>query len=285
MAVLESYFEYTICMLRNAYRWTVRCVLGITLAFFSVPTISLAASLPAARDVAVVPGATAEVEIPITNSGTADNVFSLLLLSASFQTGIEQPQLEELSSNIGAWISLSSPSISVPSQTSVPITLTVHPPINFMPQTLIVAVVAAEKLDGEITLVHGAATLVFVSVGDVAPQGACESFLQDASGAAQLSLSNSGRGILYDNGEIILRGMFGMRLGSASSNPSFHRVPSGQTRTWQVSLPTIPWWAMGPLSYSIDDAQLREHPCDEIDAGARWLPLFGVGIGFLGIVI
>ncbi|MEK7632957.1 MAG: hypothetical protein AAB473_04165 [Patescibacteria group bacterium] len=271
-------------MVGNIHGSIVRYAAGIALALFGIPSLSFAASLPATRDVVVAPGSTVDVEIPITNSGPADIDFSLLLLSASFQPGVEQPQLEQLSPAFTSWITLSSSSIFVPSGASLPVMLAVHPPENALSQTVTLAVVAAEKLDGDISLIHGSAALVFVSVGDVSPQGSCESFVQSPSGEGRVSLSNSGRGILYDNGEIILRGMFGIRLGSTSSNPLFHRVPPGQTRTWQVSLPTIPWWAMGSFSYSLRDAQLSEHPCADIDAGTRWLPLFGIGIAAFGVV-
>ena len=268
-------------MLENICGSIVRYTLGIalTLVAIVVPAISFAASLPATRDAIVLPGESKDVEIPIVNSGAVDVEYSLLLLSASFQRGMEQPQLEQLSSDIASWISLSSSFVHVPSGMSGSSTLSVHPPRDAAPRAFTVAVVATEKIVGEISLIHGAATLVFISVGDVSAHGICESFLQDTPDSAHLSLTNDGRGILYDNGEITLRGMFGIRLGSSPSNPLFHRVPSGQTRTWQVSLPTIPWWAVGPLSYTVDDTQLRERPCSDIGAGVRWLPLLVVGIG------
>lgn len=263
----------------------IGCTLGAALALFFAPKISFATSLPATRDATVVSGATTDVEIPIANSGSSDAEYTVLLFSALFQPGVDQPQLQELSSDIASWISVSSSSLTVTSGTSVPVTLSIHPSADALPQTFTVAVVASEKIEGEIVLIHGTATLVFVSIGDAMPRGACQSFLQDAPGVARLTLSNDGRGILYDSGEIILRGMFGVRLGTTSSNPSFHRVSSGQTRTWQVFLPAIPWWAIGPLSYSVSDTQLDEQPCAGINAGARWLPLFGIGIVALGAAI
>lgn len=272
-------------MLRNLRSIIVRCVLGLALALLFVPATSFAASLPAARDIVVASGGIESVEIPITNPGPADADFSLFILSASFQEGVEQPQLEALSAELVSWVSLSDSSLTVPSGMSAPIVLSIHPSEDALPQTFVLALVAAEKLEGEIALIHGAATLVFVSVGDVLPLGSCESFLRSEPGIANLSLSNGGHGILYDNGEIVLRGMFGIRLGTTSSNPLFHRIPPEHTRTWQVALPPIPWWSVGPLSYSVDDAQLRAHPCTDIDAGARWLPLFAIGIVVLGVTI
>lgn len=272
-------------MLKAIRNTIVRYMPGFVLAMIFFPASLFAASLPATRDVVVLPGESVRVEIPIANSGLVDGDISLLLFSATFQSGTDQPQLAMLPADIASWISVLPTSVAVPSGASVPVVLLIDPPVDVTPQAFVIAVVATEKLEGEISLVHGAATLVFVSIGDVSPQGSCESFLQGSSDVAFLSLSNSGRGILYDNGEIVLRGVFGMRLGSTSSNPSFHRISSGQIRTWQVPLPTIPWWAIGPLSYSVDDVQLREHPCTDIDAGARWLPLFGIGIGAIGVMI
>lgn len=275
-------FKYTVCMLANMHSTIVRFAFSLVLMFLFVPAAAFAVSLPAARDIVVVPGATESVEIPIANSGSTDADFSLLLLSASFREGVEQPQLRELPSELASWISLSESFLSVPSGTSVPVTFSIHPSEDAPPQTFVLALVATEKLEGEITLIHGSATLVFVSVGDVLPLGSCVLFLRDDPGTANLSLSNSGRGILYDDGEIVLRGIFGIRLGSAPSNPMLHRIPPEQTRTWQVALPPIPWWAVGPLSYSVDDVQLNTHPCAGVDAGARWFPLFAIGIVVFG---
>lgn len=257
--------------------------LGLVLCV--TPAASLASSLPAARDVLVAPGATESIEIPIVNSGTADIEASLLLFSASFQQGVEQPRLEALPSELASWFSLSASTVAVSAGTSVPVVLSVHPPADVSPQTFILALVAAEKLEGEITLIHGSASLIFASVGSVSPQGSCEAFVHDTPGVARLSLSNSGNGILYDDGEIVLRGFFGVRLGASPSNPKLHRIPPEQTRTWQAALPPIPWWAVGPLSYSVNDTRLGAHPCADIDAGARWLPLFVVGIVVSGTAI
>ncbi len=257
-------------------------VLGAALMVLWFPMSVFAASLPATRDIVVQPGEVSSVEIPIVNTGATDKEFSLLLFSASFQPGVEQPQLQNLSSDMASWVALPDSSVFVSPGASVPIVLTIQPPSTTTPQALTLAVVAAEKLPGEISLVHGAATLVFVTIGDVTPHGSCVLFAQTASGTANLSLTNDGQGILYDNGTIVLRGMFGFRFGTSSSNPLFHRVSSGQTRTWSVSLPAVPWWAIGPLSYHIDDTQLGERSCDDIDVGVRWWPLIALGLAIFG---
>lgn len=275
-------FEYTVCMLRNMRRVIASLLLCIVFALCVAPAASLASSLPAARDILVMPGTTESVEIPISSSATADRDISLLLFSASFQQGIEQPRLEEMSPEIASWVSLSTSTLMVPAGASVPVVLSVRPPADASPQVFIFALVATEKLEGEIALIHGSATLIFVSVGSVVSLGSCESFIQDAPGVVRLSLSNSGNGILYDDGEIVLRGMFGVRLGASPSNPKFHRTPPEQTRTWQAALPPIPWWAIGPLSYSVSDAQLDTRSCPDIYAGTRWLPLVVGGIVVFG---
>lgn len=272
-------------MLWNFFHIYGRVVSGVVFATFFIPSLALAASLPATRDISVNPGESAEIEIPITNTGPGDSDFSIFLLSAEFQSDIEQPQLHQLSVDIEPWLSLSSSSLSVPSGVASSVTLSIHPPVNATSQTFTVAVVAAETLSGDIAIVHGNATLVFVTVGDVTPMGSCEGFVQNSSLLAHLSLRNTGRGILYSNGEVVLRGMFGIRFGTAPHNPLFHRVSSGQTRTWQVSLPPIPWWAFGPLEYAVLDEQLEQAPCLDINAGVRWIPIAFIFLSGMGVAI
>lgn len=269
--------------MRNA-SWSARVffVICAWLAAFCIPIVLLAASLPATRDVVVEPGASSTLDIPIANTETIDKVFSLSLFSATFQPGIDQPQLKSLSSDIASWVSLSESSMPVAAGTSKSVALTVRPPASATAQTFTLAVVAAETLPGEISVVHGTATLVFVNIGSIASHGSCVSFVQIAPESASLSLTNDGRGILYDNGAIVLRGMFGIQLGTASSNPLFHRVLPEQTRSWSVSLPVVPWWAIGPLSYSVQDAQLDTSACSDIAIDGRWWPVVGLGIVLFG---
>lgn len=270
--------------MRNSL-WSTRVFFAICawLAAFCIPIASLAATLPATRDVVVDPGASVTLDIPIANADATDKVFSLSLLSATFQPGFDQPQLKGLSSDIAPWVSLSESSIPVAAGASESVALTVHPPANAAAQTFALAVVAAETISGEISLVHGTATLVFVNVGNMASHGSCTSFLQTAPGSADFSLTNDGRGILYDNGTIVLRGMFGIQFGTSSSNPLYHRVLPGQTRSWSVSLPVVPWWAIGPLSYGVQDAQLDTSACSDIQTSGRWWPIVGVGIVLFGV--
>ncbi len=262
-----------------------RILFGVAMMMTFVPSSLFAAALPATRDVIVFPGEQETIEIPIVNSGAVSRDYSAFLLSATFIPGVEQPQLQKLPLDITSWISLSASSMTIAPDATSSVVLTVRPPDSVMPQALVVAVAVAEKLAGDISVLHGSATLVFITVGDVSPRGSCTAFIQRSIDLADLSLANDGSGILYDSGTIVLRGMFGIRLGTAPSNPLFHRIPSGQSRTWQVPLPPVPWWAFGPLSYVVDDAQLAERPCVDIDTGVRWFPLLGIGIGIFGVGI
>lgn len=270
-------------MISSLSQRLVRLVVVFALGVLCFPFQTLAAALPAAQDVFVRQGEIVEVSLPITNTKITDANLSLSLFSADVLPGNDEPSLRPLSAELANWISLSSSTMLLRAGETQTVTLSIRPPSSISSQTLGIAVAETEILAGDISLSHGSATLVFLTIGDVTPTAACLSFLRISPTTATMTFVNSGRGILYEDGAIVLRGLFGIRFGSVASNPSFHRVLPGQTRAWQVSLPPIPFWAVGSLSYTIEDAQLGPYQCDPLQVGTQWWPLivalFGVSGG------
>ncbi len=272
-------------MLSHVLRRVVCFGVFLALTIFCFSRSVHAASLPASQDVFVTPGEGATVSLPVTNAKAVPVNLSFSLFSADVLPGNDDPVLRPLSAELAAWISLSSSSLALDAGTTKTITLSLSPPVTMSPQTIGIAVAETETLSGDIPLSHGSATLVFLTIGDAKPTAVCLSFVRESSGFGTVSFVNSGRGILYENGAIVLRGIFGIRFGTTVSNPLFHRVLPGQTRAWQVSLPPIPLWAVGSLSYSIEDAQLGTYQCEPLNVGTRWWPIvvafFGVCGGFV----
>lgn len=220
-----------------------------------------------------MPGAEATLEIPLENSSPIGKEFSLFLLAASLPSGEDtQPVLSSLSTGLSQWISFSPNSLSFEPNEEKVATLTVHPGEDIAPGVYSVAVVATEKLDGQIALNHGSATLVFITVGQLSPSGACTAWQRNSDGTFSVTLVNNGGGILYENGSVQLRGPFGISFWSTALNPDEHRVLPGQTRTWLAESPAIPWWSFGGRSFVMVDGRLSV-ACSPISAGFGWVPV------------
>ncbi len=258
-------------------------IIGSLMIVSLFPSTLLAAAVPSVRDVVVMPGESASIEIPVENQKTVSVDVALQLFSAEIVSGEEQPMIQELDAGIAGWVSLSTGSMILAGGEQDVMVVTVHPPADAQPQSFILALVATEIIEGDIALVHGAATLIFVTVGDVPTSAQCVDFVRNTDDGATLTLMNTGSGILYANGAVVLRGMFGIRFGTTPMNPMGHRIAANQTRSWTVSLPAIPWWAFGALHYSIDDEQIADDGCDSIAIGTRWLPIVGIGVAFITI--
>lgn len=270
----------------SSLRFTMRrLVIAFSMIVSLFPSILFAAAVPSVRDVVVMPGESTSIEIPIENQKTVSADITLQLFSAEVVRGEEQPMIQELDTGIAGWVSLSAGSMMLAGGAQDSMMVTVHPPADAQPRSFILALVAAEKIDGDVAVMHGAATLIFVTVGDVPASAQCVDFLRNIDDGATLTLMNTGSGILYANGAVVLRGMFGIRFGATPINPMRHRIAANQTRSWTVSLPAIPWWALGALHYDIDEEQITDDVCVPLDAGMRWIPIVGIGIGFVTIIV
>ena len=229
-----------------------------------------------------MPGEQTTLEIPLENSSSVGKTFSLSLLAASLPSGgNDQPRLSPLSPELAQWISLTPNSISFEPNEQNVATLTVHPSEAIATGIYGVAVVATEKLDGEISLNHGSATLIFITVGRLTSSGACTSWMRNDDGTFSVTLVNDGGGILYEDGTVYLRGPFGISFGSTLLNPDEHRVLPGQTRTWTTERLSVPWWSFGGRSFVMSDDRLSV-VCTAIDAGVGWVPFLPLGVVFLG---
>lgn len=263
-----------------ALRWFLLGLAALALMF---PLRILRAEVvPRAQDMFVMPGEEAVLDIPLENSSSVGKVFSFSLLAASLPSGEEsQPVLSALSSEQARWVSLAPNSISFEPNEQAVATLTVHPNENIEPGIYGVAVVATEKLEGQIALNHGSATLVFITVGQLSPSGACTTWSKNDDGTFSVALANTGGGILYENGTVQLRGPFGISFGSTPLNPGEHRVLPGQTRTWDTESIAVPWWSFGSRSFVITDDRLSA-TCTPISAGFGWIPVLPLGVVAMG---
>lgn len=260
-----------------------RVLLGLVALMLIIPVQILQAEVvPPAQDVFVMPGGEARLDIPLENSSSVGKTFSLSLLTASLPSGEEsQPALSSLSPELAQWVSLVPNSISFEPNEQAVATLTVHPNENIEPGIYGVAVVATEKLEGQIALNHGSATLVFITVGQLSSSGVCTAWLRNDDGTFSVTLANDGGGILYENGAVQLRGPFGFSFGSTPLNPRRHRVLPEQARTWDTEPIAVPWWSFGNRSFVMTDNRLSV-ACAPIDAGFGWIPVVPLGAVFLG---
>ena len=263
-----------------ARRWFL---FGVAFILLTVsPLILRAEVVPLAQDIFVMPGAEATLDFPLENSSPVGKTFSLSLLAATLPSGEDsQPKLSSLSEGLSQWISLAPNSISFEPNEQNVATLSVSPSDDIPPGVYGVAVVATEKLEGQIALNHGSATLVFITVGQLSPSGVCKMWSRNDDGTFSVTLANSGGGILYENGAVQLRGPFGISFGSASLNPDQHRVLPGQTRTWATESVAMPWWSFGGRSFVVTGNRLSVM-CAPIYAGFGWIPFLPVVVVFLG---
>ncbi len=246
------------------------CLLFISIGCLrSIYDIS-AAAVPSARDIRVDAGTKDSIAIPVKNTATTSAVISLSLMSADFTDGNDQPVLKNLDSRIAPWLSLSKDSLNLISSEQSFVELSVDVPLDTSSQVFAVALVATEISSGQISLSHGSATLVFITIGNELSKGLCKSFLTENFLVTNISIANAGHGILVADGQIVLRGPFGIRFVQTDLNPSHHRILAGQTRSWNTNLPAIPWWAFGSLSYEILDSNIASNECYPIAVGKRW---------------
>ncbi|MFI3158405.1 MAG: hypothetical protein QX199_19860 [Methylococcaceae bacterium] len=267
--------------------FTLSIIIFLGMSFLS--SSLLAASLPSSRDVQIDAGLSRTIEIPIENTAESSETVEISLMSARFIDGQDQPELAVLNNDVRSWVSLPRTSLDLLPHQTASVLLTVSPPIGARNETVTIAVVATEKLSGQISLNHGSATLVFVTVGDQKAMGKCVSFDvstpsisplagggPDGSGA-KITMTNAGQGILVADGNIVLRGPFGLRIAQSNINPSRHRVLSNQTRSWNVDLLPLPWWAVGSFTLGIEDENFSINSCKPLPAGSRWWPLMVAG--------
>ena len=263
------------------YRMKRRIMRGMALCIISgmfFVHIAFAASVPSARDIRAIPGAKSSIEIPVENTSSTSSMISIALMSVSFTDGSDQPVLEKLHSDIASWLSLSKDSYNLISGEKASVILSVLAPLDTPDQVVSVALVATETLPGQISLSHGSATLIFISVGDEMPDGQCISFSETDPSMTNISIMNSGRGILVADGQIVLRGPLGIRFAQTDMNPVHHRILSHQIRSWNVAPPAIPWWAFGSLSFDLENTNLYMNACDSIPGGNRWWPIVCIAI-------
>lgn len=250
--------------------------------FFIVPFSASAVSAPSAVDLSVIQGEEDSVEIFVENDAASQEYISFSLVHVSFDDN-GQPTLGASAAD-APWMHLSQTRSSFEAGEVQPVVVTATPSANFPSGSYAFALLSTEEQEGSYVLTHGTATLIFVTVGSVMGDGRCVSFFRQDDGSFSLTLQNVGQGILYDEGEILLRGPFGSVWAAASSNPSRHRVFAGQTRTWVSESLMIPWWAVGPLEYSLE-SDLFSSTCPRISAGFGWIPLGIIATGAVGIFL
>lgn len=56
-------------------------------------------------------------------------------------------------------------------------------------------------------------------------------------------------------------------------NSLHHRVLPGQTRSWNVDLPSPPWWAFGSIVATVESDNFTVSNCEQIAVSQRWLPV------------
>ena len=254
-------------------------VIGMSIAgFFCSATFGYAAALPSAVDIWVTQGDQEFLEIPLGEPLPEEPLFSLFLVTFD-DAGV--PVLGERVAD-DFWVSVQTQDGSE-LQDNQSVAISVKPPRDIASGAHVFALVVSESMGDMFVMNYGTATLLFVTVGFSEIQAECIDFRRENTGMLVRTLQNTGQGILYDEGRVVLRGIFNIPYTAVSSNPSKHRVFSGQSRTWASIAPSIPWWALGPLEYSLEgEYSLSE--CPRILAGFGWMPLGGIFAGALGVL-
>lgn len=244
-----------------------------------LPMHVFAVSAPSAVDMYVLPGERESIEIPVRNDADSEKRMNFSLHHVSFGEDAV-PVLGVKAADI-PWIGIDEPFRTYTSREIQSVTVTVAPPSNIPAQSTVFALLSTEAQSDAFALTHGTATLLFVTIGAGTDGVLCDGFTRNADGTFSIALTNTGQGILYEEGNIHLRGPWGHSWVSTPSNPSRHRVVPGQTRTWTSEPLRAPWWAFGPFVYSLESEHIS---CPRITAGFGWLPIILVGtLGVAGV--
>ncbi len=249
---------------------------------FLLPGHIFAVSTPSAADIQVFQGETHTIEIPVENDATNEQEITFSFAHVRFDDQ-GNPVLEQAVDDV-FWLSISQSSIHPQEGETRFITVTASPPEEVASGSYVFALLATETREGPLALTHGTATLVFITVGSVKSDARCVSFFRNDDGTFSHTFQNVGQGILYDEGEVVLRGPFGIALAATPSNPSRHRIFAGQTRAWTSESMTIPWWTFGPRSFSLESDHLSS-ACSRISAGFGWIPFVAILAGIGGIFV
>jgi hypothetical protein len=236
-----------------------------------------ASTLPPATDLFVVPGEEAKVSVEIKNITDASVVSHIELRHVSLMQADGDLEIGERADDV-SWISFSSTTLLLPPFESQAVTVTATPNAEVKEGVYTFALVSTREISGSITLSYGSASLLFVTVGELESRATCVAFVQNEDESFSLTVKNDGRGILYEEGSVMLRGMFSFPFVRADDNPRQHRVLPGQMRTWNTDRVSIPWWAFGPATASILSPHLSS--CTPIFVAFRWIPIVGVVIAF-----
>lgn len=248
-------------------------IFTIFFSFFFPRSFSFAASLSAANDAFLLPGETLQTLMAISNPQPIESRVFLTLHPVSFAEGSDAPIIgEEVAQD--SWISLLEKDLILSPFASSSVKIKIAPPESLRTGSYVFALVSSEQFSGEINLVHGNAALLFVTVGYPIGQKECQGFEKKEDGKFLLTLTNAGEGILYEEGRVTLRGLFGFLFASGEANPDRHRVFSHQTRSWETESFSLPWWTIGPVMASFETNELAVS-CPVVHYGFRGgLPLF-----------
>ncbi len=249
--------------------------------FFSFHTVARGVALPSAVDIQVMPGEHQVLEIPLQNTSSENTEISFSVFHVAFDAE-NAPVLGKPATDV-AWISVEETLSLAEAGARDTVSFTVAPPPDAISGAYVFALVASEVLEGSIVLNYGSAVLVFVTVGTPHVSGECIQFSRQQDGTFYLTLNNVDQGILYDEGHVVLRGLFDIPYGAILSNPSGHRIAPGQSRSWTSEALSPPWFAIGPLEYSLEGDYVTA-ACPRISAGFGWIPFVGIFAGALGIL-
>lgn len=248
----------------------------ISFIFLGFASSVFASTAPSAIDVVVLQGDRETFRIPIGGTFSEPAHIGSSIIHVSFAED-GSPILGSVADDV-SWISLSKSSADIGSDILSNLEFIVEPDLSVQSGSYVFAVLVTDTIEGAISFAHGTATLVFVTVGSPVPSIDCKSFSKNQNGYFNITLENDGQGILYDEGEIVLRGPFNIAFSAIESNPLHRRVLAGQTRSWTSEESSVPWWAFGPMHFSLETDFLSSS-CPDVDAGIRWIPF----VLFIGV--
>ncbi len=242
----------------------------------------LAISMPSTVDIVVQQGEAQHEEIFVEHRGVDVVSVELSLKHVSFTE--DGTPLLGLPADDVSWVQISSKTLSLAAGERSSVRVSVSPSVDMPSGSYVFGVLGIALQDGVFTLQHGVTTLIFITVGSPQVYEECLEFLRQKDDGFFLTLRNAGQGILYEEGDVALRGPFNIAFASTEGNPSFRRIFSGQTRSWTTEPLTIPWWAFGPMEYSFESSS-PSSPCLPISAGFGYRPFVLLPVIAIGIFV
>jgi hypothetical protein len=228
----------------------VRTILP-SLILFALPHLAYAAAVsPAVIDLEGGRGEEVEAAFTVINTQATDQTYYLDTLSfqAKDETGEPRFLTEETSNDLSTWVSFPLDQISVPARSKVDVPFSVQIPVDVSSGSYQSAITVSSA-PAEVVATNGAiieaktAILVFLLIkGETTKKVALLDFVSkdksirsDVHTSFTFRLQNQGNVYAVPEGQIVLKDLFGRKLGAIDINETKQRILPATTRSFQAS--------------------------------------------------